>query len=40
MCGPGSIAQAHKADEYVEVAQVLKCEEFMRRLMARMCIVT
>jgi acetylornithine deacetylase len=37
VCGPGSIAQAHKADEYVEIDQVLKCEEFMRRLMARIC---
>ena len=37
VCGPGSIAQARKADEYVEIEQVLKCEEFMRRLMARIC---
>lgn len=37
VCGPGSIAQAHKADEYVEIDQVLKCEEFVRRLMARIC---
>ena len=37
VCGPGSIAQAHKADEYIEIEQVLKCEEFMRRLMARIC---
>ena len=37
VCGPGSIAQAHKADEYVEIEQVLKCEEFMRRLMVRIC---
>ncbi len=36
VCGPGSIAQAHKADEYVQIGQLLKCEEFMRRLMARM----
>lgn len=25
VCGPGSIAQAHKADEYVEVAQLEAC---------------
>ena len=37
VCGPGSIEQAHKADEYVAIEQVLKCEEFMRRLMGRMC---
>jgi acetylornithine deacetylase len=39
VCGPGSIAQAHKADEFVETEQVLKCEAFMRRLMARICSV-
>jgi hypothetical protein len=37
VCGPGSIAQAHKPDEYVEVDQLLKCEAFLRRLMTRMC---
>lgn len=37
VCGPGSIAQAHKPDEYVEVAQVLRCEEFLRRLVERVC---
>jgi acetylornithine deacetylase len=37
VCGPGSIAQAHRADEYVEVDQILKCEAFMRRLMIRIC---
>ena len=37
VCGPGSIEQAHKADEYIAIEQVLKCEDFMRRLMDRMC---
>jgi acetylornithine deacetylase len=32
VCGPGSIEQAHKPDEYVEIAQLKKCEAFMRRL--------
>jgi len=32
ICGPGSIEQAHKPDEYVEVSQLKKCESFMRRL--------
>ncbi|HSK38857.1 MAG TPA: acetylornithine deacetylase [Arenibaculum sp.] len=32
VCGPGSIAQAHKPNEYVEIAQVAKAEAFMRRL--------
>ena len=37
VCGPGSIEQAHKPDEYVEIEQVLKCEQFLRRLMDRVC---
>ncbi|MDB5809459.1 MAG: acetylornithine deacetylase [Betaproteobacteria bacterium] len=37
VCGPGSIEQAHKPDEYVTVEQVVKCEQFMRRLMDRVC---
>ena len=37
VCGPGSIEQAHKPDEYVAVEQVLQCEEFLRRLMDRVC---
>jgi len=32
ICGPGSIEQAHKPDEYVEVSELKKCESFMRRL--------
>lgn len=34
--GPGSIHQAHKADEYIERGQVAACESFMRRLMAHL----
>lgn len=30
--GPGSIDQAHKADEYVELAQLAACERFLDRL--------
>jgi acetylornithine deacetylase len=37
VCGPGSIAQAHKPNEYVSLDQVAKCEAFLRRLMERMC---
>ncbi len=33
VCGPGSIAQAHQPDEYVELSQVHACEAFMRRLL-------
>lgn len=34
--GPGSIAQAHKPDEYISLEQVEACVEFMRRLMSRL----
>ena len=36
ICGPGSIEQAHKPDEYVEVLELRKCEVFMERLMGQM----
>lgn len=32
VCGPGSIDQAHKPDEYVEASQLAACEAFMQRL--------
>lgn len=34
VCGPGSIEQAHQADEYVSLAQLARCEAFMRGLAA------
>ena len=37
VCGPGSIEQAHKANEFVAVEQIEQCERFMRRLMDRVC---
>ena len=37
VCGPGSIEQAHKPNEFVSLEQVAKCELFMRRLMDRVC---
>ncbi|MDE0367440.1 MAG: acetylornithine deacetylase [Gammaproteobacteria bacterium] len=33
ICGPGSIAQAHQPDEFIELSQVRACEAFMRRLL-------
>jgi acetylornithine deacetylase len=36
VCGPGSILQAHKPNEYIEVEQVEACEAFLRKLMERM----
>ena len=32
VCGPGSIDQAHKADEYVEAAQLAACLDFLEAL--------
>lgn len=34
LCGPGSIAQAHQPDEYVEIRQLERCEQFIDRLIA------
>ena len=36
VCGPGSIEQAHKADEYVALAQLQQCEQFIDKLVLRM----
>jgi len=33
ICGPGSILQAHKPNEYIELSQVQACEQFMERLL-------
>ncbi len=32
VCGPGSIAQAHKPNEFIAQEQLLKCEHFLDRL--------
>ena len=32
VCGPGSITVAHKANEYVELDQIARCEAWIRRL--------
>ena len=37
VCGPGSIEQAHKPNEYVTLEQIGECEAYLRRLMQRMC---
>ncbi len=34
VCGPGSIEQAHKSDEFVETEQLAQCEKFLRQLAA------
>ncbi len=35
ICGPGSIMQAHKPDEYIALEQLGECVAFLRRLIAR-----
>lgn len=35
VCGPGSIAQAHKADEFVALSELAACERFLARLVSR-----
>jgi len=37
VCGPGSIAQAHKPNEFIELSEVRACEIFMRRLLVEVC---
>jgi acetylornithine deacetylase len=37
ICGPGSIEQAHKPDEYCALDQLAQCEAFMGRLLDRLC---
>jgi acetylornithine deacetylase len=38
VCGPGSIDQAHKPDEFVEDSQIEACIAFMRRLAAELAV--
>lgn len=33
ICGPGSIEQAHKADEYVALSEMTRCDEFLQKLL-------
>ena len=33
ICGPGSIEQAHKADEYVELREIERCDAFLQKLL-------
>ncbi|MDE2227907.1 MAG: acetylornithine deacetylase [Alphaproteobacteria bacterium] len=35
ICGPGSIEQAHRPDEFIALDQVQQCEAFMHRLLQR-----
>ncbi len=33
ICGPGSIEQAHKADEFVALREIKRCDEFLQKLL-------
>jgi len=35
VCGPGAIAQAHRADEFVALSQIDSCTTFLRRIAER-----
>jgi acetylornithine deacetylase len=37
VCGPGSIEQAHKPNEFIELSQIAACEGFMDRLIGELC---
>lgn len=36
VCGPGSMAQGHKPDEFVSVEQMRRCDEMLERLLERL----
>ncbi len=37
ICGPGSIAEAHKPNEFIALDQIAACEDFFYRLRDRLC---
>lgn len=37
VCGPGSIEQAHKPDEFIAISELRKCEAFLKRLAQKCC---
>jgi acetylornithine deacetylase len=37
VCGPGSMMQGHKPDEYIEVSQIDRCDAMLDRLIDRLC---
>jgi acetylornithine deacetylase len=37
VCGPGSIQQAHKPDEYLALDQLLRCDAMLNALLERLC---
>ena len=37
ICGPGSIDQAHRPDEFCAVSELEACETFLRKVIAKAC---
>ena len=37
ICGPGDIGNAHKANEFVSLTQLTKCEHFLKQLFQQCC---
>ena len=37
VCGPGSMDQGHKPDEFVSVAQLERCDEMLQRMLISIC---
>jgi acetylornithine deacetylase len=37
ICGPGSMEQGHKADEYIETEQMARCDVMLEMLLDRLC---
>ena len=40
VCGPGSMDQGHKPDEFIHISQIEKCEAFMSRLVSELSVCT
>ncbi|MCE0744343.1 acetylornithine deacetylase [Acetobacter sicerae] len=38
VCGPGSIEQAHRPDEWIERSQLTACDRFLRDMTRRVCL--
>lgn len=36
ICGPGSMAQGHKPDEYISLEQMARCEAMLNALLSRL----
>ncbi|RVB25142.1 M20/M25/M40 family metallo-hydrolase, partial [Mesorhizobium sp. M7A.F.Ca.CA.002.10.1.1] len=36
VCGPGSMAQGHKPDEFVSVEQMRRCDNMLEKLLKRL----